>query len=671
MNQPASRALLLFSVLLSGCATQSRVAPQLESPHGTHRVEFSLTPDQSIQARVLREGQIIVETIDFGFDLKGAPDIGSGLRIMDVQKRRIDETYPIVLGRSTQGRNHYEELILGLKEIAPPEREFELQVRAYEEGVAFRYAFTEVPDTAPIEIIEERSRIQFPADHETWISTWGWPHNSNEREFWKTKISKVAPKQWLQTPVTVVRDDGVAISLYQAALADYAGMYFRKVEGDALAYQTRLVPPPGGKIKVTATIREPQLTPWRVIHTADNALALLDSEFVLNLNPPSRIEDSSWIQAGKMTFPWWANFESGIEGVGPGNTFETAKAFIDFAASHGIKYHVVEPPWYQTASNKEDGEPGPKTSDPLKPMEDIRIHELIKYANARGVDIFLWIHKSLLEENPDEIMRTYKSWGAVGMKVDFFDRLDQETVALYHSLAEKAAAHELMLFYHGAYTPTGMRRTWPNIVTREAVMGNEYNKWSDRVTLEQGVIIPFTRMVPGPMDYTPGGFRNVMPDDFEVNRNQPMVIGTRSRELAKFVVYDSPIQMVCDAPGAYLGQPGVDFLALVPSTWDATLPLQGEIGQHILIARRKGDNWYLGAMTGEEARTFSIPLDFLESGRAYRFTQWSDDPEGPATALIKTSGLCQGGPSEKLQVRGERGGGAVLRLEALADNYFE
>lgn len=660
--------LLLCAVLMSGCATLDRVAPELESPHGTHRVEFSLTPDQSIQARVLRKGQIIVEAIDFGFDLKGAPNIGSGLRIIDVRKRHIDETYPIVLGRSTEGRNHCKELILGLKEIAGPEREFELQVRAYEEGVAFRYAFTEVTDTAPIQIIEERSRIQFPADHEAWVSTWGWPHNSNEREFWKTRISQVDPKQWLQTPVTIERDDGVAVSLYQAALADYAGMYFRKVQGEALAFQTRLVPPPGGKIKVTTEIRRPQVTPWRVIHIADKALALLDSEFVLNLNPPSRIEDSSWIQSGKMTFPWWAEFDSGIEGVAPGNTFETGKAFIDFAAAHGIKYHVVEPHWYQTSGTNKDGGQGPENSDPLKPLDDIRIHDLIEYANGKGVGIFLWIHKSLLEENPDAIMRTYKSWGAVGMKVDFFDRLDQETVELYHSLAEKAAEHELMLFYHGAYTPTGIRRTWPNLVTREAVMGNEYNKWSDRVTLEQGVTIPFTRMVPGPMDYTPGGFRNVMPEDFAQNRARPMVMGTRSRELAKFVVYDSPIQMVCDAPGTYIGQPGVDFLALVPTTWEATLPLQGEIGEHILMARRKGDNWYLGAMTGEEARSFSIPLDFLEAGQSYRYTRWSDDPEGPATALIKTTGLCRGGPSEILKVRTTRGGGAVLLLQPLENN---
>ena len=657
--------LLSLHLLFSGCASISVKSTALESPDGTQKIEIGLDADQALHARVVRKGEVIVDSIRFGFVLQDAPDFGKGLNILEVSRRTIDERYPITLGRSREAHNHGNELILLLGETEAPHRKLEVHFRAYNEGVAFRYAFIEGGFSMPVSIVEENSRIEFPADHAVWSSVWEQPNNSNEAEFVKTRISEIESKGWIQTPVTVERDDGVVLSLYQAALKDYAGMYFRKVEDAAPAFQTRLVPKPEGGAPALAVITKPQVTPWRIIQTADRAIGLLDSEFILHFNPHSRIPDTSWIEAGKMTFPWWVAYDAGIEGVEAGNTFETTKAFIDFAADHGIRYHVVEPRWYETRGNIQDGDHAPDNSDPLKPLDEVRIHDVIRYAESRGVSIFLWIHQSLLAANTEEIMKTYKSWGAVGMKVDFFDRLDQETVELYHSLAEEAAEHQLMVFYHGAYTPTGIRRTWPNIVTREAVLANEYNKWSDRITLEHSLTIPFTRMVPGPMDYTPGGFRNVMPEDFKKNFYRPMVMGTRSRELAMFVVYDSPIQMICDAPATYRGAAGTDFMVEVPTSWDETRALQGEIGKYIAMARRKGNTWYLGLMVGNEARSFTLSLDFLEAGQHYRTIQWSDKAGGAPTELVRETGKIKGGPGATLTIEAARGGGATVRFEPL------
>jgi alpha-glucosidase len=364
-----------------------------------------------------------------------------------------------------------------------------------------------------------------------------------------------------------------------------------------------------------------------------------------------------------MMFPWWPNFRTDRPGVPNKSSFENQQDYIDFAADNGIRYLELEPPWYETEPGVEDGKQSPATSNPLKPLPEMRVQELIQYARSKNVGVFLWIHWSLLVHNMDEIMATYQKWGAAGMKVDFFDRDDQEMVGIYQEIARKAAAHKLMVFYHGSYNPTGMQRTWPNVLTYEGVMGNEWNKWSDRVTLKHTLTIPFTRMVSGPMDFTPGGFRNVMPGDFKVNFDLPQVMGTRSRQLAMFVVYESPAQMVCDYPGAYRGQPGLDFLKVVPTNWDETRCLDGAIGEHIVVARRKGDVWYLGAMTDEQPRTLEIPLDFLKAGQTYKVESWSDPASGGmATELARSQAECMGGAQQKLTLRMSAGGGAAMVL---------
>lgn len=652
----------LTATLFATVALSHADPSTLQSPGKIHSIKLSLDKDGSLHAKVMRGDKVIVKNISFGISIVGADPLTDGFKVDNIRTRELDEAYPVVLGKSATARNHCNELIVELVEAQGSRRKLEVHFRAYDDGIAFRYGFPKQAKLETFVIDEELSRFEFPSDDSVWVSQWNYPNNSNETEFKRTTIGGIKSKRWLQCPVTLERPDGITLSLYEAALTDYAGMYFRKVDGAAPTLQTRLVPLLGKGRKGAAEIRTPHPSPWRVVQSGANPADLIASNLILHLNEPSRIPDTSWIQAGKMTFPWWPNFDTGVEGVPQGNHFETGKTFIDFAASHDIRYHVVEPRWYETKEGVKDGDHSPANSDPLKPYPEMRIRELIRHADDKGVGVFLWIHWSLLAANPDEIMKTYKSWGAVGMKVDFFNRCDQDMVRIYHLLAEKAAEHRLMVFYHGAYTPTGIRRTWPNLVTREAVMGNEFNKWSNRMTLTHTLTIPFTRMTTGPMDFTPGGFRNVMPEDFKTDNTRPMVIGTRSRELAKFVIYESPIQMTCDAPIAYIDQPGTDFLRLVPSIWDESRGLQGVIGESCVVARRSGANWFIGAMTDDMPRRFEIPLDFLEPGKAYQLTQWTDLKDGKPTELVKTTATVSGGGNQKITLETARGGGAVVML---------
>lgn len=635
--------------------------PVLSSPGGVHTVELALVNGE-VHARVKRGERVIVRDLAFGNRLADGSVLGRGLVMTGVREEEKDERYTVPAGKSRDVRDHYRGLLVGLAEEGGRERRFDLEFRAYDDGVAFRYVFPKQNAMDGLAIAEELTTLVFPDNHACWVSSWDRPHHPSEAQYEKKALNTLDPEAWLQRPVTIQRDDGVALCLYEAALTDYAGLFFRKVAGADHALRVRLATRPEGAGTAPVVVASlPHASPWRVIQIAADAVSLIPSDLVLNLNAPCRIPDPSWVAPGKVIFPWWPNFHTDRAGIPSRNTFENQQDYIDFAAANGIRYLELEPPWYVTRPGVGDGAHAPENSDPLKPVPDIRLPELMAYAREKGVGVFLWIHWSLLAPNMDEIMATYKRWGAVGMKVDFFDRNDQEIVRVYNEMAAKAADHGLMVFYHGADIPTGLRRTWPNLITREGVLGNEYNKWSNLVTLRHTVTIPFTRMIPGPMDFTPGGFRNVRPAEFRPDFNLPMVMGTRCRQLAMFVVYESPLQMVCDCPGAYRDQPGLDFLRQVPASWEETRGLAGAIGEYIVLARRQGDRWYLGAMTDEQARTVEVDLGFLEAGRPYAVQQWSDDsPDQPATALIRGEHRCVGGSGRKLTVSMAAGGGAVM-----------
>jgi len=339
--------------------------------------------------------------------------------------------------------------------------------------------------------------------------------------------------------------------------------------------------------------------PWRVCVIAAEDRELVESDMVFRLAPALKLEDTSWIRPGKVVWDWWnalnlygVDFEAGI------NT-QTYKHYIDFASEHGIEYVILDEGWSDT-------------TDLLKISSDIDLEKLIDFANKKDVGIILWCVWITLDKQLHEALDAFKKWGVKGIKVDFMDRDDQKVVNYYWRVAEEAAKRQLLVNFHGAYKPTGLRRAYPNVLTREGVLGLEYSKWSSRITPGHDLLIPFIRMLAGPMDFTPGAMINAQKTQFHAVFNRPMSQGTRVHQLAMYVVYESPLQMLCDSPSNYRREPEMmDFISAVPTVWDETIVLDAKVGDYILIARKRGEEWYVGAMTNWDSRKLIVNFDFL------------------------------------------------------------
>jgi lysophospholipase L1-like esterase len=336
----------------------------------------------------------------------------------------------------------------------------------------------------------------------------------------------------------------------------------------------------------------------------------------------------------------------------------TLRRYIDHAAALSLEYMLIDDGWYHGSTG--DGRYH-ADADITRSIPQIDLPGLVRYGADRGVGIWVWAHWKALDQHMEEALAYYEKLGIKGIKVDFMDRDDQEMVAFYHRLLASTARHKLMVNLHGAYRPTGLNRTWPHYLTQEGVLGAEYNKWTRRITATHNLTLPFTRMLLGPMDYTPGGFRNVRPENFQPRHIGPMVMTTREHQLAMYVVYESPFAVVADSPDAYAGDTAsIDFLKQVPTTWDETRVVTGEIGEYIAVMRRRGGDWYIGAMTNESARTLKLPLDFLPAG-PYQATFYLDGKE-PADLRRETRRIDVTAQTLTLPVSLAANGGAVIRL---------
>jgi alpha-glucosidase len=414
---------------------------------------------------------------------------------------------------------------------------------------------------------------------------------------------------------------------------------------------------PGQKeICVKTTL--PHKCPWRVIMIGDKPGDLIESNIVMNLADTCRIDDTSWIKPGKVLFPWWPDFKA-VKGIPSEMCTENQKYYIDFAAEAGLQYMVLEGPWYGVDV---DLEKYPEKYDITRSIPEVSLPELLAHAKKKNVGLLLWVTWKTLNGQLEDGLALYEKWGVKGIKVDYMCRDDQEMVNFYTRVAATAAKYHLVVLFHGAYKPTGLSRTYPNVLSFEGVMGNEGNKWGNRIVPQHDLTLPFTRMLAGPMDYTPGGFRNVTKEEFKDNYKQPMVMGTRCHQLGMYVVYESPLQMLCDDPAAYRGEAGLEFLRNVPSSWDETKVLCGEIGEYIVIARRKGDTWYIGGMTNWTARELTFPLSFLSEGnfKAEIFADGLQADKIP-TQLTTTSKDVK--PDEKLTIHLATGGGFAAWIQ--------
>jgi alpha-glucosidase len=588
---------------------RSPVVHRLYSPNRRLSVTVELDRAGYLGYRVERDRMMLIAHSPLGLRLRGAPDAIGNLEIAAVDYSTTDERIPIVAGKSRYARDHHNQLALKLTD-----REgcacLDVIFRASDDGVAFRYRLPRRPDGSPIELENELTGFYFPDDCICWAMNLPNFATSHEGEFRRTRAAAIRPGDMIDPPL-LCRTATAAFAIAEADLDNYAGAYFCSRSDGGVGVQVALSPLPGDPTLAVRLPADHELqSPWRVIMIADHPGQLIEATLIHVLNPPSIIADTSWIRPGKCAWDWWCG--SVVSGVAqPGMNDATIRRFIDFAAETGLEYMMIDAGWYVSGP---DGENDPR-SDITRSIPEIDLPGLVDYASRRNVGLFVWIAWRPMADQMDQALPLYQRLGLKGVKVDFMDRNDQEMVAFYHRLLAKAAQHQLMVDLHGAYPPTGLARTYPNLLTQEGVMGAEYNKWSSRVTATHNVTLPYTRMLLGAMDYTPGGFRHASPGRFEARNTLPLVQTTRSQALAMYVVYDSPLVSLADTPDAYVGEPGLDFLRIVPTTWDETRFLLGEVGEFIVLARRSGDQWFVGAMTNEAARRLLVPLSFVQSGR--------------------------------------------------------
>jgi alpha-glucosidase len=395
----------------------------------------------------------------------------------------------------------------------------------------------------------------------------------------------------------------------------------------------------------------PHHSSWRVLMIGRQPGRLIESEIIRNLSTPSKLADSSWVKPGMMAWDhWWS-----------GDTImdtDTIKSYIQLAADMGWEYQLIDWQWY--------GEPNKPDADVTKVIPALDMDEVRRFADERGVRLWLWLHSNDVDRDDayKKAFALYEAWGIAGVKIDFMDRDDQEMVNWYEKITAAAAEHKLMVNFHGAFKTSGFDRTYPNQVTREGILGNEYNKWSDRVTPEHKLTLPFTRYLEGPADFTPGGFLNRQPTEFKTNVKPTQVQGTRAGELALFVCYDSPVCCVCEHPDNLRNQPGADFLKIVPTVWDETHVLDGAVGEQLVMARRSDDDWYLGAMTNRQPREIPVKLDFLDRGR-WKLRLWRDAEDSGENAehLAVDEKIVSAGDTITLRLAPAGGCVGVLRRE--------
>jgi len=679
----ATRWLPLSGVLLL-CLTASAKRPggpnaaniELISPDKHIRVLVQPTDSCPVYS-VFYEGTMLVDASPLSLvfeEQKSSPFFSAGLRMRSTAREGID-SYTLPVGRNSQVNDRYNESAITLEEPRH-HRRLNLIIRAYNDGIAFRWVFPKQPGWTQYRLLAENTNIRLAGDPFLQASFLPGYTTSHEGRYTRLPFHEVKSDTLMDMPVFLefpartpsspaqspsAPSGPLYMTITEAQLTDYAGMYLVKHNG---MLKCDLSPLPAGHgIRVTATL--PHRSPWRVLFIGPRPGAFLESNLLTDLNDPCAIKDWSWLKPGKTDFHWWNGDIVPDTTFAPGINFETNQYYIDFCARNGIAYHTVIG-YGGTAWYVNDGisyAPGPH-SDPSRAIPGLDMKQLCDYAASKGVGIRVWVHWQPLMKQLDRTFARFETWGIKGMMVDFMDRDDQQMVNIQTEILRKAAAHHLHIQFHGAYKPTGLIRTWPNELTREGTLNYENDKWDNPITPEDDLNLVFTRLVAGATDYHLGGFRAVPRSEYRAQYTRPLVLATRCHMLAMYVVLESYLPMVCDYPAAYEGQPGFEFIKKVPATWDETRVLTAMPGQWATIARRKGVDWFVGTINGPIARTLPIPLSFLPAGR-YEATIYSEAPDAAAKPnhLVRTVRIVQ--PADSIEASMIGGGGEAIILRQL------
>lgn len=658
--------LFLCGVLSYPALAQTKEA-SLTSPDGQIEINFTIQDEPEAEVPVKR-GQLVytvtfqdenlITPSELTLHLEGEEPLGSNVHIsgINITENHTDK-YQLITGRTSSVDDRYNLLTLDLEEKDGLKRKFTVQVRAYNDGVAFRYEIPEQPNLSNIRLTDERTAFRLSNDATAYAMVLPHYESMYESEFYKLPLSAfsnqggVSSEMLIGLPLLMEVPGTGWLAVTDADLEDYAAAYVTNSSGSWTGHmvETRLSPQlENPDIAVTGSL--PFKTSWKVIMVADNPGTFIESTLVTNLNPPSKIKDTSWIRGGKATWNWWSG--SLDKNEEPAFTTENMKYYVDFAAESGFKYMLIDAGWSEG-------------NNITKMNGRVDIPAVVEYAEKKDVKVWIWTAYTQVLEQMDEAFPLFEKWGVAGTKIDFVERDDQEGIKFYYDVAKKAAEHNLMVDIHGSTKPTGIERTWPNVMGYEGVLGMEQSKAGRRDNPSHHVMLPFTRMLVSLMDYTPGGFDNVTREEFIPRMRDPMVMGTRAHHLAMYVIYDVPFQMVSDHPTAYRGEPAFEFIKNVPTVWDETVFLNGEPGNYVTLARKQGKKWYLGSMTDWTERDIEIPLSFLGDGnfKAVIYKDHAEANKNPKKVTIEEQTVTAG---TVLNINLAKGGG--LAVEFLPDD---
>lgn len=651
--------LTLAVVSIAFSASAGRIQKRLSSPAGNITVTVDVADHLSWSVGL--DGRQVLDASAIEMKLDDGTVWGASPRLRSAKTASNNSVIEAPFWKDAEIVDNYNSLMLTFA------GGFAVEFRAYDDAAAYRFVSTRKGE---YKVTDERTEFNFPQDHAVYC-----PYvkrnfdkgfeaqffNSFENTYAQLPLSGIDKGRLMFLPVLVDLGDGTKMCITESDLESYAGMFMASSGAGSLKGVFAPVPDKwhqGGHnmLQKIVDTRHPYIAscngarsfPWRVVILSNNDADLIGSNAVYRLAAPSRLTDIDWIRPGKVAWEWWNNW--GLYGVDfkAGVNTPTYKHYIDFAAEKGIEYVILDEGWSVN-----------KAADLMQVVTDIDLKEIIDYGASNGVGIILWAGHYAFDRDMETVCRHYAAMGVKGFKIDFMDSDDQTAVDFYYRSAATCARYGLIVDFHGAYKPTGLSRTYPNVLNFEGVHGLEQMKWSlptvDQVTYD--VTIPYIRMVAGPMDYTQGAMRNAARKAYVPNNAEPMSQGTRCHQLAMYTVFFSPFNMLCDSPDNYRKEPvSTDFIASIPTVWDQTVPLDGKVGEYAVVARRSGKSWYVGGLNGWTARTAKVDLSFLPEGD-YSLRIMVDGPNAAKIAqdfLVRESRL---GAQRSIEVEMAQGGG--------------
>jgi len=637
-------------ILFCTTTVMSQSSYDLRSPD--NRVEIRIRTAGRVKYDVLYKGNVLLQDCTLSLNVDHQV-LGVSLKVASAKKSSHDQIeVPVVRQKFSKVRDRYNELRLTM------DGGYAVVFRAYNEGAAYRFE-TSFPQSQ-VKIYGEESVFNFTRDSIAYYPQEDSFFSHNERKYLPQHLSEIAPEFLGSLPAVVDIEGGAKVAIAESDVEDYPGLWLRGTGGAGLTatfepypLKTKLerdrdlrVIEAADYIALTSGTRS---FPWRVMGIAEHDGDLITNQILWLLQKPSQFQDTSWIKPGKVAWDWCNDWNIDSVDFKAGINTQTYKYYIDFAAKYHLPYIILDEGWY-------------KLGNVLEVVPDLNMEELAAYAKEKNVGLILWLVWNSFDDKMLAAFDQYEKWGIKGLKIDFMQRNDQLLIDYYYKVCKEAAKRHMLVDFHGAQRPATMTRTWPNLINTEGVRGMEWSKWSADAEPEHNVTLPFTRMFLGPLDYTPGAMRNATKSTFAALNHQPMALGTRCHQLAMYVVFEGPLQMLADTPSNYLREPeAMEFLSAVPTEWDETKVLDAKIADYVLVARRNGRDWYVGAMGNWTARDLDVDLSFLPDGN-FTMDAYQDgiNADHNASDYKKTSN--QVSKASKMKIHLAPGGGWAARI---------